>query len=297
MENLKQIGRSTLRLFDLHFCKHPFSSLLDCIVAVKVNDCDQECKHAFIASALPWRRASVLVIRRAVCWLTFLRSFYIPVMQYCGWCVILWWEIHERPWFQFDHTNDCGSLAAKWSERTQNRLITGKLSPNLARVFLFGSVWLWEQSRGMYTRDVHSVLHGSFSWLFISRRGRLCRRWMFLRTARGTRSTCRFCAVVSWMEILIDFGSAIFSRTCWKSPGWGWCDVTPTLGHLICLIVSVIKILHVGGGESTGYQYFSWHCMIFWWSCANTANLTLVLAQLPFQQLLRQIHSGNILVV
>lgn len=33
---------------------------------------------------------------------------------------------------------------------------------------------------------------------------------------------CRFSAVVSWLELLIDFGSAIiFSRMCWKSPIWG----------------------------------------------------------------------------
>lgn len=166
---------------------------------------------------------------------------------------------------------------------------TGSLPANWAQIlpgFFCLAPYGCESRAGECTPEMHSVLHGSFSWLFISRRGRLCRRWMFLRTARGTRSTCRFCAVVSWMEILIDFGSAIFSRTCWKSPGWGWCDVTPTLGHLICLIVSVIKILHVGGGESTGYQYFSWHWMIFWWSCANTANFAPVLAQLPFQQLL-----------
>lgn len=33
---------------------------------------------------------------------------------------------------------------------------------------------------------------------------------MFLRTTRGSRSTCRFSAVVSWLELLIDFGSGIF---------------------------------------------------------------------------------------
>lgn len=44
----------------------------------------------------------------------------------------------------------------------------------------------------------------------------VCRRWMFLQTTRGTHSTCRFCAVVSWLELLIDFGSAIFPRTYWK---------------------------------------------------------------------------------
>lgn len=109
-----------------------------------------------------------------------------------------------------------------------------------------------EKSRRIHTRDAHLVLHGSFSWLFIRRRGRSCRRWMFLRTTRGTRSTCRFCAVVSWMEILIDFGSTTFSRTLWKSPRWGWCDFTSTFGHLI--IVSFALLLFYNSAFfNTGY--------------------------------------------
>lgn len=73
-----------------------------------------------------------------------------------------------------------------------------------------------KEEQNSHQRDAHLVLHGSSSWLFIRRRGRLCRRWMFLWTTRGTCSTCRFSAVVSWVELLIDFGSTIFSRIYWK---------------------------------------------------------------------------------
>lgn len=98
-----------------------------------------------------------------------------------------------------------------------------------------------KKEQNTHQRDAHLVLHGSSSWLFIRRRGRLCRRWMFLRTTRGTRSTCRFSAVVSWMELLIDFGSTIFSRIYWKSPKWGWCVFTSTFWSRNLVIVSFVS--------------------------------------------------------
>lgn len=64
---------------------------------------------------------------------------------------------------------------------------------------------LWQNEQGKLIKDALLVLHNSFSWLWIRRRGWLCRRWMFLQTTRGTRSICRFCAMMRWMELLIDF--------------------------------------------------------------------------------------------
>lgn len=69
-----------------------------------------------------------------------------------------------------------------------------------------------KRAEKQHTRDAHLVLHSSFSWLFIRRRGRLRRRWMFLRTTRGTHSTCRFGAVVSREELLIDFWLLTFPQ-------------------------------------------------------------------------------------
>lgn len=124
-------------------------------------------------------------------------------------------------------------------QRTKPMVRDGKRKASLLNLWCRGPRFvLWEKkSRRIHTRDAHLVLHGSSSWLFIRRRGRLCRRWMFLRTTRGTRSPCRFGAVVSWMEILIDSGSAIFSRTCWKVQDEGgvishWPLVTWLLSHL-----------------------------------------------------------------
>lgn len=136
-----------------------------------------------------------------------------------------------------------------------------------------------KRSRRIHTRDAHLVLHGSFSWLFIRRRGRLRRRWMFLRTTRGTRSTCRFCAVVSWMEILIDFGSTIFSRTCWKCPKWGWFNFTYTLWTLwspsYCLVSIIVSFLYFCLFKSRCF-FSSVACFVmfiyFLLSCSNLIN-------------------------
>lgn len=61
-----------------------------------------------------------------------------------------------------------------------------------------------KMSKIKHTSDAHLGLHCSFSWLFIRSCGRSCRRWMFLRTTRGTHSTCKFRAVVSEMVVGID---------------------------------------------------------------------------------------------
>lgn len=93
-----------------------------------------------------------------------------------------------------------------------------------------------KEEQNSHQRDAHLVFHGSSSWLFIRRRGRLCRRWMFLWTTRGTCSTFRFSAVVSWVELLIDFGSTAFFRIYWKSPRRGWFAFKSTSGHLTWLL-------------------------------------------------------------
>lgn len=54
---------------------------------------------------------------------------------------------------------------------------------------------------------------------------------MFLRTSEGMHGTCRFSAAVSWMLLLIELGSIIFSRFDWKSPVWRRCDFTPTFAQ------------------------------------------------------------------
>lgn len=131
----------------------------------------------------------------------------------CLVCIDLWW------WFDFaldtrERKVQVKLYGQRWDKK---RVITCELSWNLWWCILgFVFFHMVKKSRRIHTRGEHLVKHGSCSWLFIRRRGRLCRRWMFLRTTRGTRRTCRFCAVVSWMELLIDFSCTISSRTCLK---------------------------------------------------------------------------------
>ncbi len=200
---------------------------------------------------LQWFCASILVVSRTVCfvkllWLIFLRRFHILVASSCA-CD---YHVVVDTWADALCCFDLRSLywsvvgASVWirtcERKTLNYLWTEPKSLMIRPWFCFVPNGC-EKSRRIHARDAHLVLHGSFSWLFIRRRGRSCRRWMFLRTTRGTRSTCRFCAVVSWMEILIDFGSTIFSRTCGKVQDEGGLISHPPFGHfnyyLMCIIV------------------------------------------------------------
>ena len=89
------------------------------------------------------------------------------------------------------------------------------------------------------------MLHCRSSWLFISRRGCRCRRWMFLWTSEGMHSTCRFSAVVSWTLLLIELGRIIFSKFYWKSPVWRQCDFTPTFAQIAWLFLCCICIFTI----------------------------------------------------
>lgn len=115
-----------------------------------------------------------------------------------------------------------GSTETNWSVVLVKGITHSSSPVNQVRLLIesliispwFGSVLdSYKKKKKARAGEKCTVLHGCSSWLFIRRCGRQCRRWMFLRTSEGMHSTCRFSAAVSWMLLLKELGSTIFSRS------------------------------------------------------------------------------------